>query len=55
MSLSLQQPMKDMYFEVVLLIAHACLTRVNDIPTASLWELPDIEQQACNKNQGTCG
>jgi hypothetical protein len=36
MSLSLQQPMKDMYFEVVLLIEHACLTRVNDIPTASL-------------------
>ena len=36
MSLSVQQPMKDMYFEVVLLIAHACLTRVNDIPTASI-------------------
>ena len=36
MSLSLQQPMKDMYFEVVLLIAHACLTKVNDIPTASI-------------------
>ena len=36
MSLSLQQSMKDMYFEVVLLIAHPCLTRVNDIPTASI-------------------
>jgi hypothetical protein len=55
MSLLLQQAMKDMYFEVVPLIAHACLTRVSDIPTASLWELPDIQQQACNKNQGTCG
>jgi len=31
MSLSLQQSIKDMYFEVVLSIQHACLTRVNDI------------------------
>jgi hypothetical protein len=36
MSLSLQQPMKDMYLEVVLLIARACLTRVSDIPAASI-------------------
>jgi len=36
MSLSLQQPMKDMYLEVVLPIAQACLTRVSDIPAASL-------------------
>jgi len=31
MSLLLHQPIKDMYFEVVLLIEHACLTRVSDI------------------------
>jgi hypothetical protein len=49
MSLSFPQPMKDMYLEVVLLIAHACLTRVSHIPARENFGGPERGSRFINQ------